>query len=122
MRKPWIISLILLAMLFCACSADAPRVEYNGEELSREEIFSLSDRFPRETEAETEPESETEEETREPADGIVHWTAGGEVWHEWSSCGHLSQKNEVESGSVEDAISAGKERGCSFCTEKQDIT
>lgn len=122
MRKGCIISLILLTAVFCACSTNAPRVEYNGEALSREEIFALADQFPRETETEPEAVSETKAETREPADGIVYWTAGGEVWHEWSTCGHLSQKNEIKNGSVEDAAAAGKERGCSFCTEKQEIT
>ena len=54
----------------------------------------------------------------EPADGIVYYSEGGEVWHEWRTCGHLSQKNEIFTGSIEDAMAAGKERGCSYCTGK----
>ena len=98
-------------------------MEYNGKELSAEEIFSLADRFPREAETETETLFEIEsEETVAPTDGIVYFTDGGTVWHEWSTCGHLSQKGEVKSGSIEDAIEAGKERGCSFCAKGEDVT
>ena len=116
MRK-LVIIWILLAMLLCSCSADDVLVSYNGEELSAEEIFELSEQFPRETETVKETETEAEE-TVEPADGIVYYSEGGEVWHEWRTCGHLSQKNEIFTGSIEDAMAAGKERGCSYCTGK----
>ena len=109
--------LILLTALLCSCGANEATVSYNGTELSAEEIFELSESFPRETESESEAETKPEE-TVEPADGIVYFSEGGEVWHEWRTCGHLSQKNEIICGSIEDAIAAGKERGCSFCTGK----
>ena len=123
MRKILLLCFLLSTILLFACSANEPTVEYNGRMLSEEEIFALSDRFPRDSEADAGIESETEPaETAEPADGIVHFTDGGTVWHEWLSCGHLSQKSEIKSGTVEEAIAAGKERGCSFCTEKQETT
>lgn len=116
MRKLVIVG-IALTLLLCSCSAREAKVSYNGKELSAEEIFELSEQFPRETETvkETEPKIE---ETVEPADGIVYYSEGGEVWHEWRTCGHLSQKNEIFTGSIEDAMAAGKERGCSYCTGK----
>lgn len=71
-----------------------------------------------ETEATSEPEPEAPEETREPQDGIVHWTAGGEVWHEWNTCSHLSRRDEIVTGTVEEAEREGKLRGCAFCTRE----
>lgn len=115
-----LICLAALTVLLGACTADAPRVEYNGEQLSQEDIFALADQFRENDETETVTETEEPEETRAPADGIVYWTVGGEVWHEWRSCGHLSRKNEVTSGSIAEAIAQGKERGCSYCTEEQE--
>ena len=107
---------ILLTLLLCACSVNEATVSYNGTELSAEDIFALSDQFPRETEKESETKAE---ETVEPADGIVYFSEGGEVWHEWRTCGHLSQKNDIFCGSIEDAMAAGKERGCYYCTGKE---
>ena len=115
------IALLLPAVLFCSCAADEPQVEYNGELLSQEDIFALADQFTATETADEETESEETEESKEPADGIVYWTEGGSVFHEWHSCGHLSKKNEIMSGSIEEAIAAGKERGCAFCTESQEI-
>lgn len=120
MKRLRILFLAALSVTLCACAAHEPRVEYNGERLSESDIFSLADRFSTETENESETETEPPEETQEPTDGIVHWTEGGLVWHEWLSCGHLSDEDEVKSGRVEDAAAAGKERGCAFCTDEQE--
>ena len=53
--------LILLTALLCSCGANEATVSYNGTELSAEEIFELSESFPRETEAESEAETKPEE-------------------------------------------------------------
>lgn len=107
--------LLLLTFLFSSCGNNDPRVEYDGKMLSPEKIEALGEIF--ETKKETQTETEAETETEEPADGIVYWTDSGAVWHERLSCGHLSDKNPIRTGSIEEALAAKKERGCSFCCE-----
>ena len=48
----------------------------------------------------------------------VYWTKKGSVWHRFRNCSYLSKSKEIESGSVEDAIEAGKEKLCSSCAKK----
>ena len=108
--------LALLTLLLASCAPVSPTVEYDGRQLSSEEIRQLGESFLlSETETETEPE--TEKETKEPADGIVHWTAGGSVWHESRACSRLSRSSTVVTGTVDEAIAAKKGKGCSFCCE-----
>ena len=106
------IAVLLVAFSLCAC-ARPPQVEYDGAVLSSEEIRALGKKAL--TQTETLMQTETEKETHEPADGIVYWTEGGEVWHEWRDCSRISKKNPVLTGSIEDAMAAKKDRGCSFC-------
>ena len=105
--------LLLLVVVLSSCSNGEPCVKYDGKMLSAEDIAALGDLFATETEAETETETETEE----PADGIVYWTDSGVVWHERLSCRHLSDKNPIRTGSIDEALAAKKERGCSFCCD-----
>ena len=72
-----------------------------------------------ETEYQSECEtSKTEEEIATSAveeNGTVYWTKGGSVWHTSKDCYYIKKSNNVESGSVEDAKEAGKEKICSHC-------
>lgn len=52
--------------------------------------------------------SDTEENS------IVYWAKSGEVWHTSRDCRYI-RNSEVESGVVEDAMEAGKDRLCSSC-------
>ena len=62
-----------------------------------------------ETSAETSP-------TREiPSTGTVYWVKNGEVWHIKESCSSLSRSKNIQSGTVSDAIAAGKGRVCKRC-------
>ena len=56
------------------------------------------------------------------ADTIVYWLKNGSVWHLDSSCRSLSgsNKSSVISGSLKEAYSQGKERGCKNCSS--DVT
>ena len=56
------------------------------------------------------------------ADTIVYWLKNGSVWHLDSSCRSLSgsDKSSVISGSLKEAYSQGKERGCKNCSS--DVT
>lgn len=110
-KQTRIFVVLVLLVFLCSCHSSAPVVEYDGRLLSAEEIGELGESFRGET------ETETQEETKEPADGIVHWTAGGEVWHESRSCNRISQTSPVITGSIDEAIAAKKERACSICCE-----
>lgn len=72
-----------------------------------------------ETEAETAAETTpvtTVTPTREiPTTGTVYWVKNGEVWHIKESCSSLSRSKNIQSGTVSDAIAAGKERVCKRC-------
>ena len=72
------------------------------------------------TEKQSELEATEAEETPETSvlpeeNGTVYWTKGGSVWHVSRECYHIKKSNNVESGTVEDAIEAGKEKICSHC-------
>ena len=68
-----------------------------------------------ETAAETTPVT-TVTPTREiPTTGTVYWVKNGEVWHIKESCSSLSRSKNIQSGTVSDAIAAGKERVCKRC-------
>ena len=66
------------------------------------------------TEPDTSEPETTEPETTEADDGTVYWIENGSVWHNDVNCQHIKGK-EVISGTVKDAIEAGKERLCRSC-------
>ena len=66
------------------------------------------------TESETTEPETTEPETTEADDGTVYWIENGSVWHNDVNCQHIKGK-DIISGSVEDAMEAGKERLCKSC-------
>ena len=108
----------LVALALTSCSSALPQVEYNGRPLTEEELADMQEELERAEKAkETEGEVVTEAvtETEEPADGIVHWTKGGTVWHERESCVRISKKDTIQTGSIEQAMAAGKARGCATC-------
>jgi outer membrane biosynthesis protein TonB len=81
---------------------------------------------PEETEtapAETAPaedtaESETTESETVAVSGKVYWTKSGSVYHKDRDCYHLKKSQSVSEGSVEQAVSLGKERLCASCEKK----
>ncbi len=112
--------LLALCILFVACTAgqDA-HIEYNGRLLTEEELKAMILAG-----METEPTStivpirfgndEVETEFR------VYWSEGGSVWHTDLGCGHISEKGDVYYGTVESALSQGKERPCATCEKKEN--
>ena len=46
---------------------------------------------------------------------VVYWTEGGSVWHNTKDCSALARSKNIISGSVHDAVRAGKERVCKKC-------
>lgn len=66
---------------------------------------------PKQTEAsDTSKNTETDDLTLE-----VYWVSGGEVWHVTDKCSSLSRSKKILSGTVEDAVLAGKTRVCKKC-------
>ncbi len=47
---------------------------------------------------------------------VVYWTEGGTVWHTKRECPSLSRSKKIISGTVDEAISADKERACKKCS------
>ena len=45
----------------------------------------------------------------------VYWVKNGGVWHLRRDCSSLSRSKEILSGTVNEAIAAGKERVCKLC-------
>ncbi len=45
----------------------------------------------------------------------VYWVSSGDVWHITEKCSTLSRSKNIKSGSVSDAMAAGKDRVCQRC-------
>ncbi len=45
----------------------------------------------------------------------VYWVKSGEVWHTKSTCSSLSRSKSILSGTVQEAMLAGKTRVCKRC-------
>ena len=68
------------------------------------------------TESETDSEAEIESATSSATnDNLVYWLESGKVWHIKRECSYIVKKENVSSGTLEDAIEAGKEKVCSRC-------
>ena len=58
------------------------------------------------------PETAAEET---PEEIVVYWVKNGEVWHVRASCSSLSRSKNILSGTIEEALDAGKARVCKRC-------
>lgn len=58
---------------------------------------------------------DTEVFESEPTEYTVYWVKSGEVWHISEKCRSLARSKTVLSGSVDEAIAAGKSRACKIC-------
>lgn len=123
MRRILLLLTALLLLLLPSCAASDGFSA--GRPLSKDELASLADRFPPQTEppeTETETEAQTEAQTepkytdREP--NTVYWTKGGSVYHKYRDCYHLKDSESIQSGTVLTAQMNGKERVCSECGEE----
>lgn len=48
--------------------------------------------------------------------GLAYWTPFGEVYHFNPDCQYIKNSGTIYSGTVQDALDAGRNRGCSGCT------
>lgn len=70
----------------------------------------------------TEIAEELSEHTGDPdklPDAEAYWTEGGGVYHTSRDCGHLSRAKTVISGTIDEALAAGKAKICSTCAKHE---
>ena len=91
---------------------DAKMSEIKAEILKGEDDKSNTSQVVDESDASNGSGPDSEETS------IVFWTSGGSVWHLFEDCGHLKRGKEILSGTVQDAMDAGKEKVCSTCDKK----
>ncbi len=143
LKKSLVVMLTLMLLVgLAACDFDESKNHLSGGELLDDEkmseikndIFSgsLPETFVEETEPSKELESngdtasEDVDETDKKTDDdnndidneqIVYWTKSGSVWHTNPECHHLKKSTNIQSGTVEEAKEAKKERLCSTCAK-----
>ena len=100
--------LLLLACFLCSCGNHA---EFSGgEALSVEETQALIASWKTESSAERIEE------------GIYYFVTGsGAVYHSNASCAHLKNSKNVQSGTLAQAQTAGKDRLCATCAKGMGI-
>ena len=121
-----IMVLFALVLLFVSCedrggasfiiSSDTYVVEA-GETIDAEKLreMFLADTEPSaDTTASTETAKHDDTSADEAVD-TVYWVKNGEVWHTKSTCSSLSRSKNILSGTVEEAMLAGKNRVCKRC-------
>ena len=78
-----------------------------------EAIITPETSAPETSEPETSAPETAAEET--PEEIVVYWVKNGEVWHVRASCASLSRSKNILSGTIEEALDAGKPRVCKRC-------
>ena len=118
---------IALLILLTSCSIFTPdnQVFYGGEILNdskiseiKAEILNNEDNKSEGSSSDSENNTPGSEEQDGAEYSTVYWTSGGSVWHLSEDCGHLKRGKVIISGTVQDAMDAGKEKVCSTCGKK----
>ena len=96
-------------------ATEAETAEITTVENTTEVVFETKEQNSDTTELKPEYNDSTEDAmTVNEESAIVYWTKDGKVWHSSRDCRYI-KNSEVESGTANDAIAAGKERVCSSC-------
>lgn len=111
-----LLSLLLTGFLLftVGCSGGLPGISTEPDSLkvlTPEDIESIF------AEVSYEEEVKYPVETDENGKELVLWLDGGTVWHVSSACSTIKKADpsKVKTGSVQDAIGAGKKRQCKIC-------
>lgn len=124
-----VIGLLILAVFATSCDIFTPSNEVfkggeilNAEKMSeiKAEIFGSADETTDSVIETTSNDSSKSENSEVEQPSEVYWTSGGSVWHLYEDCGHLKRGKDIISGTVQEAIDAGKEKVCSSCDKKAD--
>lgn len=114
--------LLLSGFLMAAGCRDLPSGFSGGETLTPERLQEISaSLFPPATEPKAEAVTEPSP-VLSAFEGTVYWADGGSVLHIDETCYHLDRADTVHSGSVEEAVAAGKTRLCASCRDRHAAT
>ena len=114
--RAWRICCLCLALLAilslggCGSSRDFDA----GEQLTAQELAALQDELAAKEENEKGNSGEQAQDDISD-DGTVYWLESGKVYHRRATCYHIAKKDNVQSGTAEQASAAGKERLCASC-------
>ncbi len=61
---------------------------------------------------------EGKEQAMQEVTGTVYWTTFGKVYHTSSECSHINGKDNVDDGTVQEAIESGRTRMCKTCADR----
>jgi len=85
--------------------------------VSTDSQLSTSSLQPSQTAIPIETTTETSTDTvNTTVSDVVFWTEAGSVYHYSSDCSSLRSAEHILQGSIEDALSAKKERACKRCS------
>lgn len=114
--------LLLSVSLMAVGCHDLPSGFSGGETLTPERLEEISaSLFPPTTEPKAEAVAEPSPDLS-AIEGTVYWADGGSVLHIDETCYHLDRSDAVHSGSVEEAVAAGKTRLCASCRDRHAAT
>ncbi len=65
--------------------------------------------------------AEDKENALSAIEGNVYWSPFGKVYHTDPECHTLNQSDELTTGSVDQALAAGRTRLCSYCAKRDGI-
>ena len=94
---------IILLLALSACAAVEPFEQ--GEVLSAEEVEARRAALL----------AEREEEASKVFDGSCYWLVKGSVYHVSLDCSYIKGKENLQSGTVQEANANGKTKACSLC-------
>lgn len=114
------------ALIFVSCS-DYIYSEsgfYAGETVTPQRLAEISQSLAAQQTSVTSEKASAETtaalrfpDTDEDGETIVYFTGSGEVWHYNRDCGSIKNSSNVTSGTIEQAIAAGKSRACGVCSK-----
>ncbi len=128
-----LVFIVIIALSGCSTYSRPAEERNTGFEISVDDLLEIRKQlYPEESEVPTThiitpatdvPESEETTLSQvsdssmptETSDSTVYWTENGEVWHTRTSCSSLKRSKNLTSGSIEQAILAGKDRVCKRC-------
>ena len=125
-----VISILLLLLILVSCDTDTvplgavPVTPEMLESVSRSLAEQSTSDVPIETQLDTTGISSSQAITAESSVSVdavqtmdeVYWTEGGTVYHLRDTCSALKKSKEIFHGTIEEALSARKERACKTCS------